>query len=96
MTTQDIADVCDDAYDLIEAEGWWDGRGKYERSLGGLCLLQAVVHAAADRGVKRSPAIAALETHIGTDNLVKWNDRQSSSNAVLRALEGVADAHRTY
>lgn len=93
---QRIADVCDDAYDLIDTEGWWDGTMPYSREENGLCIAQAIVYAAQGRGVRSLPVMMAVTMHVGADTaLSRWNDKQNE-NIILRTLEGVADAHRQY
>src|SRR5580658_1855818 len=48
---QTIADLLDAAYDLIDTEGWWDGKGEYNREEHGLCIGLAIVYAGEERGV---------------------------------------------
>ena len=98
VNAEDIAALCDAAYDLIDTEGWWDGKRPdlWARS-DGLCLVQAIAVAAHETGHYRAKAATyqALEAATGAPNLIKWNDRQSEYK-VLRKLEEVGDAYRGF
>ena len=94
-----IADICDGAYDVIDTEGWWDGRGAdgfcYGRGADGFCIVTAVRKACAERKLywAMTAALDAIRAATGDWSIPHWQDRQTEYT-VLRKLEEVADAHR--
>lgn len=85
-----IADICDGAFDIIDTEGWWDGRGA-----DGFCIVTAVSKACAERKLywAMDAALNAIRAATGDWSIPHWQDRQTEYT-VLRKLEEVADAHR--
>ena len=86
-----IADICDGAFDIIDTEGWWDGRQPPE----GECIVTAVSKACAERNLywAMTAALDAIRAATGDWSIPHWQDRQTEYT-VLRKLEEVADAHR--
>ncbi len=87
-----IADLFDDAYDIVDMEGWTrDGSGHTE---GPCCAAHALVRAARARrnGALRS-CTRILQEEVG-GSITRWNDTRKHELEVLLVLERLADRYR--
>ncbi len=93
-TCKEVADVLDDAYDIIDCEGWATGLDVNYGTAGPTCAAVAIVCAAGRRGISSVYPVHAFMAFVGTDSIPRWNDRQTSATRVLHALEVCADRLR--
>lgn len=89
-------DVFEDAADLIERDGWWNGEGSgVVRSY---CAGMAIGAAAAQRSDTEDFAHAHLRAfarHVGVRFVPTFNDEQDSPQPVLDALRKCAKEYRS-
>lgn len=81
---RDVADLLDDAADLIERRGWCQGR--YQDTDGRLCSVGALAAANGDTLASYFPAVLVLSRRVG--DVVGWND------ALGRTEQEVLDTFR--
>jgi hypothetical protein len=89
-----VADVLDDAADLLEREGWIQGDLWRRDSYGGRCALGAICDAALDN---RNVRVAAARAVLGGSStyLVDWNDTPGrTKQEVLDAFRAAAKQER--
>lgn len=80
------SEILNRAADLIEEQGWWNGRAT---SSSGICALLAIAEAATNNEAS-TPPCAAFEAYIGTDHIPRWNDTRDSEAEVIEALRACA------
>ena len=77
-----------DAADLIERQGWWNG--KPGKSLSVHCI-QTAISATALRGALGCEAAVNFLNYIGGHGIVSWNDAPGrTKEEVLAAMRGAA------
>lgn len=83
---QATADVLDDAADLIERDGWYNGGDENDE---GYCAATALSQVTR-KPIAWATAQDALKRYLNVPSLPPWNDRQKSAQPVLDAMRGCA------
>jgi hypothetical protein len=83
------ADVLNQAADLIERDGWWNGKGEVPED-GPACALMAINGVCRRAEDPFEVASNAMRKFIGNSQLANWNDAQPDGATVCAALRACA------